>query len=152
MLYSSGIHGAMESEAGLLSVLEGKDFDARESELRRSQLAKIDALIRRAQIGSSDTVLEIGCGWGATACRVAATTGARVVGITISREQLAEGRARVQKEGLSHLVTLEYCDYRKAVSGTPNGDPTTRDGALAAEGSFDKVISIEITLTPPPTP
>ena len=50
MLYSSGIHGEMLSESGLLATLEGKDFGARERELKRAQYAKIDAIIERAQV------------------------------------------------------------------------------------------------------
>jgi cyclopropane-fatty-acyl-phospholipid synthase len=57
---------------------------------------------------------------------MAATAGVRVTGITISKEQLAEGRKRVQEAGLEHLVDLIFCDYRQV------------------QGTFDKVVSIEM--------
>ena len=57
-------------------------------------------------------VLDIGCGWGGMALTVARDYGARVTGITLSAEQLAEARARAQAEGLSHRVGFELLDYR----------------------------------------
>jgi hypothetical protein len=37
----------------------------------------------------------------------------RVTGITVSKEQLAEATLRVKAAGLSHAVTLLFCDYRE---------------------------------------
>lgn len=37
---------------------------------------------------------------------------ARVTGLTLSKEQLAEATARVAAAGLSDKVTLLFCDYR----------------------------------------
>lgn len=54
--------------------------------------------------------------------------GCKVLGITISKEQLVEAQARVQAAGLKHLVDLRFCDYRQL----PN-----------AQG-FDRVVSIEM--------
>jgi len=54
--------------------------------------------------------------------------GCKVLGITISKEQLVEAQARVQAAGLKHLVDLRFCDYRHL----PN-----------AQG-FDRVVSIEM--------
>ena len=73
---------------------------------------------------AGERVLEIGCGWGATAVRIAETTGASVVGITLSREQLREGLRRAEAAGVAHLVNLEYCDRN-----------------VVGHGTFDKVIS-----------
>ena len=56
------------------------------------------------------------------------TTGCRVTGLTISKEQLAEATARVKAAGLDDRVKLLFCDYRDC------------PGA----GTFDKVVSIEM--------
>ena len=96
MLYSSGIHADKDVEK-----MERMNDAAREAELETAQLAKIDAMIHRARIGASDRVLEIGCGWGTAAIRMAKTTGASVVGITVSREQLKE----VCADGMGSLTT-----------------------------------------------
>jgi cyclopropane-fatty-acyl-phospholipid synthase len=57
-------------------------------------------------------VLDIGCGWGGMAITLAQDFGARVTGITLSTEQLAEARARVAAAGLADRITLKLEDYR----------------------------------------
>jgi cyclopropane-fatty-acyl-phospholipid synthase len=57
-------------------------------------------------------VLDIGCGWGGLALTLARDYGARVTGITLSREQLAEARSRAIAEGLEDRVNFELMDYR----------------------------------------
>ncbi|MHB1303952.1 MAG: class I SAM-dependent methyltransferase [Acidiphilium sp.] len=57
-------------------------------------------------------VLDIGCGWGGMALTLARDYGARVTGITLSSEQLAEARARAEAEGLTDRVRFELIDYR----------------------------------------
>ncbi|MCC6719794.1 MAG: class I SAM-dependent methyltransferase [Acetobacteraceae bacterium] len=57
-------------------------------------------------------VLDIGCGWGGLALTLARDFGARVTGITLSTEQLAEARARAAAEGLAGQVQFELMDYR----------------------------------------
>lgn len=69
-------------------------------------------------------VLDIGCGWGGLALYLAREYGARVTGITLSREQLAEARARAAQEGLGDRVRFELLDYR------------------AVSRDFDRVVSI----------
>mmetsp|Transcript_4016 Transcript_4016/g.5348 ORF Transcript_4016/g.5348 Transcript_4016/m.5348 type:complete len:1587 (+) Transcript_4016:149-4909(+) len=125
MTYSSGIH---RKEFGA-PIDEGKELG-----LKESQLMKFDEIIRRAGIKKGDHVLEIGCGWGSFAIRVAQTKGCKVTGITISTEQLKEAKARVKKLGLETLVNLIICDYRKL--GT--------EGSEYEPGSFDRVVSIEM--------
>jgi len=57
-------------------------------------------------------VLDIGSGWGGMALTLAREFGARVTGITLSREQLNEARARAAAEGLADRITFELLDYR----------------------------------------
>jgi cyclopropane-fatty-acyl-phospholipid synthase len=73
-------------------------------------------------------VLDIGCGWGGMALTLARDYGARVLGITLSKEQLARARARAAEAGLSDQVRFEMLDYR--------------DPALLAAGPFDRVVSV----------
>lgn len=61
MTYSCGIHSQV-------------------STLYDAQMAKLDSLIEKADIQSSDHVLEIGCGWGSFAIRAALKTGCRITG------------------------------------------------------------------------
>lgn len=90
-----------------------------------AQLAKIDYTLRKIRLAPDETLLDIGCGWGALAIRAATHFGARVVGITLSREQHAEGLRRVAAAGLEKRVSIEYRDYR---------DLGTR--------RFDKIVSL----------
>ncbi|MBB5692221.1 cyclopropane-fatty-acyl-phospholipid synthase [Roseomonas pecuniae] len=57
-------------------------------------------------------VLDIGSGWGGLAIILARDHGARVTGLTLSEEQLAESRARAEAAGLSDRVRFELMDYR----------------------------------------
>ncbi len=57
-------------------------------------------------------VLEIGCGWGGLALHLAREWGARVVGLTLSTEQLDVARARAEAAGLAGQVRFELMDYR----------------------------------------
>jgi len=58
------------------------------------------------------TVLDIGCGWGGMALTLARDYGAKVLGITLSTEQLEAARARASSEGLADQVRFELRDYR----------------------------------------
>jgi len=127
MFYSSAIHGDIDNANMSVDVLnEYTTYEQREAHLEQSQYAKIDAMIARAQIEKGDHVLEIGCGWGMCAIRMARTKQCRVTGLTLSHEQHAEATARVKAAGLSHLIDIVICDYRDV------------------QGTFDKVISIEM--------
>ncbi len=75
-------------------------------------------------------VLDIGCGWGGMALTLARDHGARVLGITLSTEQLARARSRADEAGLGDRVRFELLDYR---------DPAL--DALAG-GPFDRVVSV----------
>ena len=61
-------------------------------------------------------VLDIGCGWGGLALDLARDTGANVLGVTLSEEQIAVARERSEKARLSERCRFELADYR-ALSG-----------------------------------
>ncbi|MCC0035920.1 MAG: class I SAM-dependent methyltransferase [Hoeflea sp.] len=96
------------------------------NDLAGAQTAKYRALAQAAGLKAGDHVLEIGCGWGGFAEYAASEIGCRVTGLTISREQLAFARQRIEKAGLSDKVDLRFQDYR---------DET---------GRYDGVVSIEM--------
>jgi cyclopropane-fatty-acyl-phospholipid synthase len=96
------------------------------TDLQAAQAQKYRTLARALGLKPGMTVLEIGCGWGGFAEMAAAEFGARVTGITLSREQLAYAQARIAKAGLSDQVTLRLEDYRD-----------TRE-------TFDRIASIEM--------
>lgn len=108
---------------------EGRD--ARGADLVQAQDAKLRRALREARVEPGDRVLEIGCGWGGLAELAARDFGATVTGVTLSREQLAWGKARIQAAGLEGRVDLRYQDYRDL-------------GAQHAAEPFDAIVSIEM--------
>jgi cyclopropane-fatty-acyl-phospholipid synthase len=101
-------------------------FDRPGLDLEAAQRRKYRRLAEWAGLGPGDQVLEIGCGWGGFAELAAAELGCRVTGITLSREQAAFARTRMQDRGLADLVDIRVVDYRDL------------------EGRFDAIVSIEM--------
>jgi cyclopropane-fatty-acyl-phospholipid synthase len=101
-------------------------FDEAAQDLESAQAAKYRALAEHLELKPGEHLLEIGCGWGGFAEFAAREYGVRVTGITISDEQLAYARARIERAGLSDRVEIRRQDYRDV------------------EGQFDKVASIEM--------
>lgn len=93
--------------------------------LEEAQAAKLARIADLLALGGQDDVLEIGCGWGALAARLASSA-RRVVGLTLSREQLAHARDMVAAKGLADKVELRLQDYRETTE------------------RFDRVVSIEM--------
>lgn len=60
--------------------------------LEEAQLAKYERILSALGVRRTDTVLEIGCGWGGFAEYAARTRGCRVRGITLSATQLEYGQ------------------------------------------------------------
>ena len=67
--------------------------------LEDAQEAKLSRIEEFLNLRSGENILEIGCGWGALAVRLA-RAGARVTGVTLSSEQLTFARQRVEQEVL----------------------------------------------------
>jgi len=80
--------------------------------LEGAQLAKIDYILKKIGLKPGEDLLDIGCGWGALALRAAQRFGARVLGITLSRQQYAEGLRRISNAGLADRARIELLDYR----------------------------------------
>jgi len=57
-------------------------------------------------------VLDIGCGWGGTALTLARDYGAKVLGVTLSREQFKIATERARAAGLGDRVEIRLADYR----------------------------------------
>ena len=98
--------------------------------MAQAQRAKILRALREVQLQPGQRVLEIGCGWGALAECAAGDFNAQVVGLTLSDEQLAFARERMQRTGLSDRADLRLQDYR--------------DVMQAEREPFDAVVSIEM--------
>ncbi len=94
--------------------------------LDAAQREKYASLARLMDLRAGQSVLEIGCGWGGFAEFAAKEVGARVTGITISREQYDFARQRMFNAGLAEQADIQMIDYRDV------------------QGRFDRVASIEM--------
>jgi len=88
-------------------------FETPEASLDAAQAAKRRHIAAKLLLRPGDRVLDIGCGWGGLALYLSKFCGARVTGITLSREQLdfAKQRPTGLKDPLA--VELRYQDYRE---------------------------------------
>jgi cyclopropane-fatty-acyl-phospholipid synthase len=94
-------------------------------DLTSAQNNKYRRLAEAIDLRPDQKLLEIGCGWGGFA-EFAAKQGARVVGLTISKEQRDFAQRRIQQAGLSEKVEIRLQDYRDE------------------RGQYDRIASIEM--------
>ncbi len=81
--------------------------------LADAQRAKLDLVCRKLGLTEGERVLDVGCGWGSFAIHAARNYGVRVLGVTLSEEQVSLGREMVAAAGVSDLVELRLADYRE---------------------------------------
>jgi len=105
--------------------------ELRNADLQQAQQAKLRRTLDEVRLQPGQRLLEIGCGWGGLAEAAAQEFGARVTGVTLSREQLVWGQQRMQQAGLADAVELRYQDYRD-LPACHAGEP------------FDAIVSIEM--------
>jgi len=98
-----------------------KDPDAT---LEEAQLAKIDLSLGKCELTPGMTLLDIGCGWGATALRAAEKYGVNVIGLTLSENQFA------------------HASRRAAQLANPDAVQFRLQGWEEFEGSADRIVSI----------
>lgn len=78
-----------------------------------AQLAKKRHIAAKLMLeGGTLSVLDIGSGWGGLGLYLAQTAGAKVTGVTLSKEQLALARQRADDAGLAGRVEFRLQDYR----------------------------------------
>jgi len=99
-------------------------YAADDETLEAAQQRKLDRVVALLDNPDGADVLEVGFGWGGVLERLIGTHRSRMTGLTLSREQLAFSRARLERLGLSADLRLQ--DYRDV------------------EGRFDRIVSIEM--------
>ncbi len=95
--------------------------------MAEAQKAKVRRALSMAGVQAGDRVLEIGCGWGALAEMATTEFHASITGVTLSTEQLAFARERMQRFGVQDKADLRLQDYRDI-----------------ADAPFDAICSIEM--------
>ena len=94
--------------------------------LEAAQVQKLDMICRKLRLKPGDSLLDIGCGWGALICHAARNYGVTAHGLTLSERQAELAREKIARLGLSGQVTVELKDYSQ----------------LEGEQRFDKIASI----------
>jgi cyclopropane-fatty-acyl-phospholipid synthase len=87
-------------------------FEDGNEDLATAQLKKIDHILTKIDLQPGQTLLDIGCGWGALVLRAAQKFGARCVGVTLSKNQFALATERVKAAGLQDQIEIRLQDYR----------------------------------------
>jgi cyclopropane-fatty-acyl-phospholipid synthase len=95
-----------------------------DNDLAEAQVDKKAHIAAKLALAPGMKVLDIGCGWGGMALYLHEKTGAEVLGITLSEEQLKVARRRAADKGVADKVRFELIDYR------------------ALEGQFDRIVSV----------
>ncbi|WP_454055786.1 class I SAM-dependent methyltransferase [Cupriavidus sp. Marseille-Q8015] len=105
-------------------------FETGTEDLATAQLKKIDHILTKIRVQPGQTLLDIGCGWGALVIRAAQKFGARCVGITLSQNQFDLATARVKEAGLQDRIEIRLQDYR---------DTTGQFDRITSVGMFEHV-------------
>ena len=87
-------------------------FQPGTNDLSAAQTQKYASMCDRIGVAEGDHLLEIGCGWGGFAEYAAGVRGAKVTGLTISKEQHDFARERMFRQGLNEKVDIVLRDYR----------------------------------------
>ncbi|KAJ6455577.1 CFS1-like protein [Mycena vitilis] len=100
--------------------------------LEDAQIRKVKLVLEKAKILPGQRVLEIGTGWGCLSILAAKTYNCTVETVTLSSNQAAMARKRIEDAKLSDRITVHCMDFREC----------KRKPEWA--GSFDKFISVEM--------
>ncbi|MEJ5039306.1 cyclopropane-fatty-acyl-phospholipid synthase family protein [Pseudomonas sp. B21-036] len=101
-------------------------FQGADDTLEQAQHYKLQRICQKLALTRDDHLLEIGTGWGGLAIYAARHHGCRVTTTTVSAEQFAYARRRIDEAGLQDRITLLLEDYRDL------------------QGQYDKLVSIEM--------
>ena len=118
--YSLWLDSTMTYSSGIF--LNEKD------DLLTSQINKYDSIIKNLDIQTSDSVLEVGSGWGGFIKRNYEITKSKIDGLTISKQQFSYVEDLINKNNLNSNSKIIFKDYRK----------------LDSINFYDKIVSIEM--------
>ena len=82
-------------------------FESADEKLDDAQLGKLDLICRKLRLEQGQSLLDIGCGWGALIMHAAANYGVEATGITLSeRAGRASARANCSRQDFPPAVEL----------------------------------------------
>lgn len=95
-------------------------FDSPTTTLEEAQRNKLDLVLDKLALQPGQRLLDIGCGWGSMEI-AAAKRGIKVLGVTLSEEQVEWGQRWIHDEGLDDLAEIRLMDYRDVPEGDFDG-------------------------------
>ncbi|MEX1997287.1 MAG: cyclopropane-fatty-acyl-phospholipid synthase family protein [Candidatus Andersenbacteria bacterium] len=95
-----------------------------EDSLAAAQQQKLELLCRKLRLEPGQSLLDIGCGWGALLFHAATRYNTRVTGITAAIEQARYIRAEIKRRDLQDQIQIIVGDWRKLT------------------GKYDRVVSV----------
>ena len=87
-------------------------FKSPDDSLTQAQKNKVEHILHKLDLKEGETLLDIGCGWGELIISAAKEYKVKATGITLSSEQLAKVKERIENEKLDNLVEVQLIDYR----------------------------------------
>ncbi len=101
-----------------------------------AQRDKLDLVCRKLGLQEGDRFLDVGCGWGSLSLFAAEHYGARVTGVTLSKEQRAFILERVREKGLGDRVEIRLQDYRDVPDEPFDAVASIEMGEHVGEGNY----------------
>ncbi len=101
-------------------------FRTGDEDLATAQTQKLEHICRKLMLAPGQTLLDIGCGWGALAIHAARHHGVKALGVTLSTNQFELATERVRAAGLGDQVEIRLQDYRD----------------IPGDGAFDRISSV----------
>ncbi|WP_088243550.1 class I SAM-dependent methyltransferase [Calothrix rhizosoleniae] len=92
--------------------------------IEQMQLQKYELICKKLALQPGESLIDIGCGWGGMLIYAAEHYGISGTGITLSVEQAALAKERIEQKGLSDKIKIVIADYREI------------------QGQYDKFVSI----------
>lgn len=101
-----------------------------------AQRDKLDLVCRKLGLQEGDRFLDVGCGWGSLSLYAAEHFGARVTGVTLSKEQRAFILERVREKGLGDRVEIRLQDYRDVPDDPFDAVASIEMGEHVGDGNY----------------
>ncbi|ANW22483.1 methyltransferase domain-containing protein (plasmid) [Streptomyces clavuligerus] len=123
------------ADAGAATVLGGNlhvghwDEDHPDVPVAEATDRLTDLVAERLALRPGRHLLDVGCGIGVPALRIAGAHGVRVTGVTVSTQQVAEATRRADRSGVRDQVSFRFADAMSLPF---------------ADGSFDDACAIEV--------
>jgi len=99
-------------------------FRTPEDDIQQAQTQKLELICRKLRLQPEQSLLDVGCGWGALLFHAIEHYGVHGVGVTPSRQQSEFIRAEAERRGIGDRLTLHTADWREIT------------------GRYDRVVSV----------